>query len=123
MAAKKPAPRPAPRATPVRGGTGPDPRPAPVPASFGTTPSGTATAGSPAGNPTLDLAAMNTGGGAGVTGTETTVTGGPGQDDAVYSTGPASAPQLHYDQSTTYAETVAQQMGGAGAGTTTGGSG
>lgn len=102
----------------------PDKRPAPVsvPASSGTGPNGTATGTAAAGDSaTLDLAAMGGTGTADATATEATTTGGPSQDDAVYSTGTKYAPQLNYSQQTTYQETVAQQMGGAGAGTTTGG--
>jgi hypothetical protein len=101
----------------------PDKTPAPVtlPASSGTTPNGVATAGTPAGNSaTLDVAAMG-GPAPDVTGTAVSSSGGTSQDDAVYSTGTAYAPQLNYQQQTTYQEIVAQQMGGAGAGTTTGG--
>lgn len=124
-AAKKPAaPAPKKPATQVSvGSTAADKKPAPVtlPASSGTTADGTATAGTPAGSSaTLDLAAMG-GPAAGVTGTEVSSSGGTSQDDAVYSTGTAYAPQFNYQQQTTYQEVVAQQMGGAGAGTTTGG--
>lgn len=58
---------------------------------------------------TLDVAGMAQGQD---TGSETQVTteGGPGQDDAVFSTGPGGASSLHYHQATTYQQVYADQV-------------
>lgn len=91
-------------------------KPAKKPAGGGTTTTTTTTAP----HSTLDLAAMQ--GGQGVPDqTDVTQIGGPDQADAVFSTGQGGAQQLNYAQTTTYQEVYAQQLGGAGAGTTTGG--
>jgi hypothetical protein len=55
-------------------------------------------------------------GGTGGDVTQVTTEGGPGQESAVFSTGPSSAEMLHYQQATTYqqvyADQIAQTQGG-----------
>lgn len=92
---RKPKPKPKPK-PPLKQGGGRRTAP-PPPAS------------SEADHSTLDVAGMAQGQD---TGTETQVTteGGPGQEDAVFSTGPGQASSLHYHQATTYQQVYADQV-------------
>lgn len=74
---------------------------------------GTPASGAPAGHPTLDIAAMSAAP-APADQTQVTQTGGPQQEGAVFSTGAGSAPQLSYQQTTTYQEVYAQQQAAGG---------
>ncbi len=106
---RKPAPKPKPKA-----------KPATRPAATTTT-----TTSTTAQHPVLDVAGMSAGqdqgAATGTPETQVTTSGGPGQEGAVFSTGQGSAPQLNYQQATTYQEVYAQQQ--AQTGTSTGGGG
>jgi outer membrane biosynthesis protein TonB len=94
-------PKPKPKAKAKK----PPPRPAPKPAGKPAAPASTE-----ADHSTLDVAGMASGGAAGGTETEVSDVGGPGQDDAVFSTGPGQASSLHYHQATTYQQVYADQI-------------
>ena len=88
----KPKPRPKPKPKPK---PGPGPSPAP--------------GGTAADHATLDVAAMQ-GDQAAPDETQVTTEGGPSQEGAVFSTGGGSAPQLQYQQRTTYQQVYADQV-------------
>ena len=79
----------------------PKPKPKPKPPA--------APASTEADHSTLDVAGMAAGG-TGAPETDITEVGGPGQDDAVFSTGPGQASSLHYHQATTYQQVYADQI-------------
>src|SRR5215472_224024 len=95
MARPKPKPKPKPRAKPK-----PKPGVARPPVS----------APAEADHSTLDVAGMSAAGSTGTPETDVTTEGGPGQDDAVFSTGPGQASSLHYHQKTTYQQVYADQV-------------
>jgi len=101
--AKKPKPKPKKKPPPKRpAAKKPPPKPAPKPVAKPAAPAST-----DADHSTLDVAGM---GNAGGSETEVTDVGGPGQDDAVFSTGPGQASSLHYHQATTYQQVYADQI-------------
>jgi len=104
--AKKPKPKPKKKPPPKRpAAKKPPPKPAPKPVAKPAAPAST-----DADHSTLDVAGMESGGNAGGSETEVTDVGGPGQDDAVFSTGPGQASSLHYHQATTYQQVYADQI-------------